>query len=219
MEKKTLQVPKTARYFQLGTYSPDTTELWIVCHGYGQLANYFLRNFSVLESPQRVIVAPEGLHRFYWEKFSGRVVASWMTKEDREDDIRDYCRYLDLLLRDQLQQTAGPVKIVVLGFSQGTATVCRWLANSEFAVDHLVLWAGTVPPDLGKEAAAKLFGKREVHCVYGSEDEFLKPDEVQQQLEHLEQLNATVVATEFNGNHRIDADCLLGLATRLQKIV
>ena len=42
---------------------------------------------------------------------------------------------------------AGP-RIVVLGFSQGTATVCRWLAASDLRADQIVLWAGGIPPEL-----------------------------------------------------------------------
>ena len=40
------------------------------------------------------IIAPQGLHKFYLEGTSGRVGASWMTKENREDDIKNYLVYL-----------------------------------------------------------------------------------------------------------------------------
>jgi hypothetical protein len=43
----------------------------------------------------RIIIAPEGLSRFYRKGFSGDVVASWMTKDDRLDDMEDYVRYLN----------------------------------------------------------------------------------------------------------------------------
>ena len=88
MNKKEIKVPKTARYFTIGNEEqPD--EIWFVLHGYAQLANYFIEKFRVLESKNILVVAPEGLHRFYWNGMSGRVAASWMTKEDRLTDIAD----------------------------------------------------------------------------------------------------------------------------------
>ena len=37
-------------------------------------------------------MAPEGLSRFYLEGFSGKVGATWMTREDRLNDIDNYLR-------------------------------------------------------------------------------------------------------------------------------
>ena len=56
----------------------NTKYLCIAFHGYGQLAKYFIRDFESL-GPEHVAIVPEGLHRFYREGMSGRVVASWMT--------------------------------------------------------------------------------------------------------------------------------------------
>ncbi len=82
MKEHHLIIPKTARYFQNGELNQSTSEVWIVCHGYGQLANFFLRKFDLLNSNTTCIIAPEGLHRYYLEGSAGRVGASWMTKED-----------------------------------------------------------------------------------------------------------------------------------------
>jgi hypothetical protein len=63
MQEHHFSTPRTARYFTLG--SPErSTDLWIVCHGYGQLASRFLERFRPIEAEQRGIVAPEGLSRF-----------------------------------------------------------------------------------------------------------------------------------------------------------
>jgi hypothetical protein len=34
-----------ARYYKLGEINKDTVQVWFVLHGYGQLAQYFLRKF------------------------------------------------------------------------------------------------------------------------------------------------------------------------------
>ncbi|WP_261990367.1 hypothetical protein [Hymenobacter sp. BT188] len=61
-----LTVARTARYYQLGELTERTRHIWFVCHGYGQLAAYFIRHFAVLtEANDTVIIAPEGLSRFY----------------------------------------------------------------------------------------------------------------------------------------------------------
>src|SRR3989344_4462325 len=130
MQQKNIVIPKTARYFILNELSEKIEQVWFVCHGYAQLANYFINNFDELDKSKNLIIAPEGLHRFYWKGFSERVVASWMTKEDRESDIEDYVNYLNVVYDEVISSIKNKnVKINILGFSQGTATVCRWLAN------------------------------------------------------------------------------------------
>ncbi len=214
MQQKNITIPKTARYFVLGEPSEEITTLWFVCHGYGQLANYFIRNFEVLESKNTLIVAPEGLHRFYWEKFSGRVVASWMTKENREDDIIDYVNYLDLLYQEVLGSLKNKnVKIIVFGFSQGVATVCRWIANKKSPVHHLVLWAGSLPQDL--DFPQDLTTSFKTYFVAGDADEFIKEDQVAayEQLLHEKKLSIEII--RFQGRHEIHEPTLRELAKRL----
>jgi len=147
-----LVVPRTARYYTLGPTHGFPRELWFVCHGYGQLAERFLRQFAPLDDGTRLIVAPEGLSRFYLDPLaqrrndpSPRVGATWMTREDRDAEIADYVAYLERLAAEIRHPLAGAApRIVVLGFSQGTATVSRWLAASDLRVDQLVLWGGAI---------------------------------------------------------------------------
>ncbi|MBL4653973.1 MAG: hypothetical protein JKY53_14090, partial [Flavobacteriales bacterium] len=132
MEEHSIQITKTGRYFSLGSLSKKTTSVWIVCHGYGQLANYFLRNFNVLEDENTYIVAPEGFHRYYLNGFSGRVGASWMTKEDRLSDIDDYVNYLDRVYKSIFSKIDRKNATVnVLGFSQGGATTTSWACQGK----------------------------------------------------------------------------------------
>ena len=90
MIQKNITIPKTARYFVLGEASEQIEEIWFVIHGYGQLANYFIKKFEVLNNGKNLIVAPEALHRFYWKGFDGKVGASWMTNVERLEEIADY---------------------------------------------------------------------------------------------------------------------------------
>src|SRR4051812_21085005 len=96
-----IHVRRTARYYTLGEPGNQTRDVWFVCHGYGQLAADFIKEFEIIADPTRVIVAPEGLSRHYAVNEAGfhssesKVVASWMTREDREAEIDDYVAYLD----------------------------------------------------------------------------------------------------------------------------
>src|SRR5690606_9950913 len=69
MEEHRLTVPRTARYYMLGGAAAGggapPGEAWITCHGYGQLAARFLRGFEPVAGPERLVVAPGALSRFY----------------------------------------------------------------------------------------------------------------------------------------------------------
>ncbi|MEL6276926.1 MAG: phospholipase, partial [Bacteroidota bacterium] len=78
-----LPVQRTAHFYTLGEPSANVKRMWFACHGYGQLASTFIRKFDQLAGAEDYVVAPEGLSRFYWQGFTGKVVASWMTSADR----------------------------------------------------------------------------------------------------------------------------------------
>lgn len=217
MIKKSIVIPKTARYFLSGEASETIEEVWFVCHGYGQLASYFIKNFDVLNTEKRLIVAPEGLHRFYWEKFSGRVVASWMTKEDREDDIHDYVRYLDAVYTEVISSLRNKnLKITVLGFSQGTATVCRWLAAKNSRADNLILWAGAFPSDMDLQLNKTTFDSIRTLMVIGDRDEFITEEDVGKYRKLLDQNNIRYELQRFSGSHEINREVLERIAKQLQ---
>ena len=62
-----LAVERTARYATAGAEPADTTTLWVVFHGYGQLASEFLTTFARQVPKATRVIAPEGLSRFYLE--------------------------------------------------------------------------------------------------------------------------------------------------------
>ena len=94
-----IRVQKTARYAVLRPNTPANSVMFAI-HGYREMVPYFIKKFQSLADQGVMVVAPEGLHRFYIEGYSGRVGASWMTKEDRESDIIDYVDYLNQLYLD-----------------------------------------------------------------------------------------------------------------------
>lgn len=205
MREHELSTSRSARYFTLG--APErATEFWFVCHGYGQLASRFLERFRPLEAEARCIVAPEGLSRFYLTEHPAerRVGASWMTREDRLHEIDDYVRYLDAVYGTVNPRTA---RVTALGFSQGTATACRWAALGAARLDRLILWGGEVPPDLD----LKLLRVPSLTLVYGTRDEFFTPKVVAANEARLREHGIRSELVSFEGAHEIDAQTLLCL--------
>ena len=74
-----------------------------MCYILNVWKNYFAQCFKILNTDKNTIIAPEGLSRFYKNGFYGEVVSSWMTKEDRLNEINDYILYLDTLIEELLK--------------------------------------------------------------------------------------------------------------------
>jgi len=217
MNQHELEFSFKARYARLGEITSDTEHVWFVIHGYGQLAHYFIRKFSVLQNRNTCIIAPEGLSRFYLNELqeggsraTDRVGASWMTKENRQMDIDNYLTYLDALYHKEIG-TAKVKSITLLGFSQGAATVSRWALNGTIRFGRLILWAGVFPPDMNFDEGKNLLQSKEVIQVYGNKDPFINPE----RLAELETINnrlgihPTIIS--FDGKHEIDEATLLKL--------
>ena len=223
-EERRISVPRTARYAMLGSLDADLSEVWISCHGHAQLARRFLARFLALERADRLVVAPEALSRFYLEpprigphSTDVPVGASWMTYEDRDAEIGDYVRYLDLL-HDEIFSVVdrSRVRLIVLGFSQGVATATRWITRGKVDPDRVVLWAGMLPAELDAAAASRLTRRSPLAVVFGTNDQFARPDVVAQQETRLRELDVPHHTVRFNGGHELDAKTLLQLAADAQ---
>lgn len=207
--KSLVEYPRTGRYFRLNSVQKRTKNVWIVFHGYGQLAEYFIKHFENLGPEQNVIIAPEGLSRFYVEGLTGRVGASWMTKEDREDEIRDQSNYVNAVLTDSgINPKDESIRLIVLGFSQGTATAVRWFVNNGIRPTELILWAGSFPHDVDTKKHESIFKGLSVHFVYGNEDPFLQNINIGDKLKEFEQRGMSLTTWEFEGKHTMDKPTL-----------
>ncbi|MEP7065158.1 MAG: phospholipase [Gemmatimonadota bacterium] len=208
---------RTARYFTTGEPHAGVRELWFVCHGYGQLAGRFIRHFESIATPERLIVAPEALSRFYVEvpgktHADTHVGASWMTREDRLSDIEDNIEYLDALHEHILASLEGATPtFTVLGFSQGVATVARWLERTGVHVDRALLWGSTIPADVDLAAAPALRAAR-LTAVAGTADEHATVEHLAAQDARLTSNGIACERVTFNGSHRIDREILGRLA-------
>ena len=195
----TIQISKKCRYSTYGDV--HAKKLIFVLHGYGQLSDYFIRKFEILSDLGFYIVAPEATHRFYLRETSGRVGASWMTKEWRETDIIENFSYLETLY-DNLN-TQNYETITILGFSQGGSTAARWVFNTEKRVNQLILWASSFPVDIDYTEKKHLIKK----FVIGLQDQFFSPENLLETIDFYKKINFSIF--QYHGKHDIDEKTLL----------
>lgn len=140
-----------------------------------------------------------------------RVGATWMTREDRLAEIADYVGYLDTLYDEVFARVdRGAVKVLVLGFSQGVATACRWLCRGRARADTLVLWAGPLPAELDVESVEPLRHTR-VLRVFGERDEVAGAEALEIDAGRLRELGLDVPLLKFDGGHELSPAILTSL--------
>lgn len=205
------EVPKTVRYAVLRPERP-VGRIWAL-HGYGQLPEFFLRRFRSAAEAGWEVVAPEGLHRFYLEGTSGRVGASWMTKEARESDMSDYVRYLDAL-HTALPQQAGPTAL--LGFSQGVATAARWACRGKVSFDAHIFWAGVFPPDVDMVHEVAPLREVPTWIALGNADPFFQANVLDAASGLFAAAGIAHEEVRFEGGHHIDEVALSQILSRLR---
>ena len=215
MEHLKFKVEKTAHVFTQGKLSAATETFWFVAHGYGQLASQIIRKFEGFDATTHFIAAPEALNRFYWQFKTNKVGASWMTRDDRLDEIADYSAYLTMVFDHFRSQMSPSVRVVLFGFSQGCATIVRWLLSNGIvseneipSFDALVLWGGLLPEDIDYQPFTNVFQNKKLIFVCGDKDEFLDADRIKWHLDFAEQQRLKLDYVPFEGKHEILVDVL-----------
>lgn len=215
-----VRVGRTARYYTAGVASPETDEIWIVCHGYAQLARHFIRSFAPIAGGSRLVVAPEALNRYYADRAPGqsaqdaRVGATWMTREDRDHEIEDYIAYLDAVAARVALPVGRDVRTIAFGFSQGAATASRWAARGTARIHDVVLWGAGIAHEL--TAAGGLFRGAALTVAIGSEDRQMDEASIAGELADLRSAGIAATLLRYDGGHRVEAAALLDLADRLR---
>ena len=214
-----IRVARTARYYTLGGRGGEAKEVWFALHGYRQAARRFARRFEVLDEPHRIVVVPEALSRFYVDPSPGRhgpehrVGASWMTREDRDNEIADYVAYLDALANEVTGRITPAIhRRVVLGFSQGAHTASRWVVLGGTKIRELVLWGAGLATDLSPDALAAGLAGVHVTFVRGARDNHRVRREEAAQDALLEDLGVPFRVLTFPGGHEIAPEPLLDVA-------
>lgn len=206
-----LEVKRTAHLYQLGAATEHIRYVWLVLHGYGQHPAFWVKKFEGLIDDQTIVIAPEALSRFYLQGNSGRVGASWMTKDQRADEIHDYLGYLSQVIA-KIEQELPQARIVLLGFSQGGATASRFAIQNPQRLGALVLWSAVFPPDLDAELPVSTLP---IWLAYGDTDPFLSGQQLESTLQRYREQYEGLQFLGFSGGHDVPSSALLQLKTEV----
>ena len=161
--------------------------LLIGFHGYAENAEVHLDALSKIRGIDRwTVAAVQALHPFYGR--NENVVASWMTRLDRELAIADNIGYV----RSVIEWFQEPRTIVFAGFSQGTAMAYRAASNFGRAAGLIAL-SGDVPPDVADNVPPVLIGR-------GTRDDWYTEEKLKKDLSFLRTITK-VTTCVFDGGH------------------
>lgn len=201
--EKSLTFNIEAPYYTQGEITEKTKEIWIICHGYGQMARYFLRRFDVLDEESHFLIAPQGLDRFYFDNFT-KLGASWTTRELRDTHVSNQQNYLNMMYDAELGHLdLSTYTLRIVGFSQGVSVITRWAAQRQVPFDHMILWAGGFPPNLTKEKWEFRKPLSKVTVLVGTEDPFLKEEKLEAEKAVIESVFPEYEFVLFEGGHQV----------------
>lgn len=202
------EVNRTAHVAEIGNDISKAKEIWMIIHGYGQLANRIVRKFDKFDLDEVFAIAPEGLNKFYWHDGPREPVSTWMTSHERLDEIADYLAYLDQVYDEMILPYADQANFNILGFSQGSATMWRWVTHRMPKLNKLVQWAGEFPPEPKYKDQLAYLNGIDMRMIYGDKDSFIKGKHKDKVLEHIKTTGLDMEILEYEGLHRIDRNVL-----------
>lgn len=198
-----IKIEKNARYYSNEPKSREVKNICFVIHGYGQLASDFIKEFDFLDDGNTLIIAPEGLSKFYSKNNAG---ASWMTREDRLIEINDYVNFLEKVT-DEIKRTynISESKKYLLGFSQGVHTAVRFFLNSKTRFDHLILCSSDFPADINFDLLNTKLKSAAMHFLCGINDRIISAKRFSESTDLLKKNNIEFNDVKFEGGHEIDS--------------
>lgn len=201
--ENTVTYTSTNSYTTLNRLSDSTENVWIVLHGIGYLSRYFLRHFDGLPMDKNYIIAPQAPSKYYLDNSYTRVGASWLTKEDTQQETENVVAYLEAILK--FEKLPDSCNLIVLGFSQGVSIATRWVAKRKVQCAQLVLYAGGVPNELeASDFDFLLKNNTKVSIIVGDQDEYLTEERRKTELKKIQKLfSGKEEVIIFEGGHEV----------------
>lgn len=191
----------------------DAAGLLLGFHGYAHNAEIMMNELRRIPGVSRwTVVSIQGLHRFY--NRDNEVVASWMTRQDRDAAIQDNLHYVDAVVDSVVAGHGVPRHLVCVGFSQGVAMAYRAAAGIRHNVDAVIALAGDVPPELRDGATRRprvLIGR-------GTRDKWYTEEKMREDARVFERLGVPLRSVVFDGGHEWSPAFLDAAADLLHEI-
>jgi len=194
-------------------------------HGYGQAGEDMMADLRLIPGADAwTRVSIQALNRFY-TRGDARVVASWMTRDDREQAIADNIAYVNSALEHvpstrlehparsgqgstgarEHASAAAPQHnstpaLVFVGFSQGVAMAYRAALSGARPATGVIALAGDIPPELKTDApTAQPWPK--VLIGVGHLEQWYSADKVADDQECLTRRGVEHSIVKFKGGH------------------
>jgi len=170
-------------------------------HGYMETAQIQMERLETIPgSSAWTLVSIQGLHRFYRGR-SDQVVASWMTREDREESIADNLAYLSVALEQVPHDNS--TRVVYTGFSQGVAMAFRAGLLGVARTLAIAAVGGDVPPELLTNGALKF---PPILFTRGDRDEWLTQARFDRDVAAMAARGVALTTKVYSGAHEWNAD-------------
>lgn len=170
MQPQLFPTTRTARYISLGEPGAGIQHVWFCLHGREQSLHEFARQLVNLDTPERLLILPEGLSRYASPALettpeTPATVASWFAPDSVQTDLQDLTSYLDELAAEVLAACPPHTPVTVLGYGHGAAAACQWLAHGRTSYDRLILYASVFPAEVNRQTILAALPRQPVTVV------------------------------------------------------
>jgi predicted esterase len=196
--ERTIAATIHGRYLAIPPATPGPAPILVGFHGYAEDAEQQLERLRAIpDSARWLTVSIQALHRFY-QRRTERVVASWMTRQDRESAIADNLAWVASCIDAAAAEWPTLPTVVFAGFSQGVAMAFRAGAHTAGRVAGVISVGGDIPPELTPDALKRVSAAL---VARGTSDEWYTKEKFADDERRLRECSVSVRALEFNGGH------------------
>jgi len=192
-------------------------------HGYAQSAEDALDDIEGTPGLERwTIVAIQALHPFYArggrDAGGDKVVAGWMTRQDRDLAVADNVAYVDRAIDAALGSPSrlDSRSLIFIGFSQGASMAYRAAMLGRHEPAGIVALAGDIPPEV--RAAQRRMWPRVLIGVGDGEHWYTDP-KLESDVNFLMSAGASAQVARFAGKHEWTQEFRNALGTFLEMVV
>ncbi len=174
--------------------------LLIAMHGYGQSCKRFIQNFSALADRNFLVIAPQAINHFYWER--GKVGFAWLTRFMRDQTLSDTFDYFERVLRAVDRDfDFDPERVFLMGFSNGAAMAFRLGTSGLVKPAGIVVCCGDLPADVAERLPD--LERFPVLIAHGKEDPMVSIDKAREAEAALRSNGFETETLFFDGGHEM----------------
>ncbi len=180
----------------------DAVGILVGFHGYQETAARHMDELdSIPDAAGWARVAVDALHAFFARSSGdGRVVRGWMTRDLRDEAIRDNVEYVRGVLDAVRRRFGWTLPVVTLGFSQGASMAWRAALLAGHEIAATIALGGDVPPEMANLPDGSAFPKRAL-LARGDADDWYSGAKLEADQALLEMRRVEVETLVFPGGH------------------